>query len=88
MHQGQGGSGVDILEFSGIGAVKGLGWFQADMYGEAAGDYGYKVTVKSGRTPVFYREKYKVSPTNKWRRVGKIAAFKLGEIFSKFTVLK
>jgi len=88
MHQGQGGSGVDILEFSRGGAIKGLGWFQADMYGEVTGDYGYKVTVKAGKTPVFYREKYMATANNKWRKAGKIGAFKLDQAFSKFTVLK
>lgn len=88
MHQGQGGSGVDILEFSGGGAIKGLGWFQADMYGEVNGDYGYKVTVKPGKVPLFYREKYMASANNRWRKSGKLAAFKLDKAFSKFDVLK
>jgi hypothetical protein len=88
MQYGEGGSGVDILEFSRGGAIKGIGWFQADMYGEVSGDYGYKVTVKTGRTPVFYREKYMVSPSNKWRKAGKIAQFKLGRIFSEFSLME
>jgi hypothetical protein len=87
MHQGQSGTGVDIMEFS-AAAVKGLGWFQADSFGEETGNFGYKVTVKTGKTPVFYREKYVSNDRNKWRKTGKIAAFKLEEISGKFTVLK
>lgn len=87
MHQGQGGTGVDIMEFS-AGAPKGLGWFQADSFGEETGDFSYKVTVKSGKTPVFYREKYVSNDQNKWRKSGKIATFKLGKAYGKFTVLK
>jgi hypothetical protein len=87
MHQGQGGTGVDIMEFSAAG-VKGLGWFQADSFGEETGDFGYKVTVKPGKTPIFYREKYVSPAENKWRKSGKIAAFKLGAVSGKFTVLK
>jgi hypothetical protein len=88
MHQGQGGTGVDVMEFSAAGAVRGLGWFQGDMFGEETGDYGYKVTVKPGKTPVFYREKYISLSDNKWRKSGKIAAFKLGKPYGKFDVLK
>lgn len=89
MHQGQGGTGVDLMEFSAAGAIiRGLGWFQGDMYGEETGDYGYKVTVNPGKTPVFYREKYMASSTGKWSRAGKAAAFKLGKAYGKFDVLK
>ncbi|HLM01199.1 MAG TPA: hypothetical protein VK400_09075 [Pyrinomonadaceae bacterium] len=88
MHQGQGGTGVDVMEFSSAGTVKGLGWFQADMYGEETGDYGYKVTVKPGKAPVFYREKYISLSDNKWRKSGRIAAFRLGKPYGKFEVLK
>lgn len=87
MHQGQGGTGVDVMEFSAAG-VSGLGWFQADSYGEETGDFGYRVTVKPGRTPVFYREKYVSTGENKWRKSGKLAVFKLGKTYGKFAVLK
>lgn len=87
MHQGQGGTGVDIMEFSAAG-IKGLGWFQADSFGEETGDFGYKVTVKAGKIPIFYREKYASTGENKWRKSGKIAAFKLGKAYGKFAVLK
>jgi hypothetical protein len=76
------------MEFSAAGAVKGLGWFQADSFGEETGDFGYKVTVKPGKTPIFYREKYASAGENKWRKSGKSAAFKLGKTYGKFDVLK
>jgi hypothetical protein len=87
MHQGQSGTGVDIMEFS-ADEIKGLGWFQADSFGEKSGDYSYKVSVKPGKTPLFYREKYLSTGENKWRKSGKIAAFKLSKTYGKFTALK
>ena len=87
MHQGEGGSGVDILEFSGANNIKGIGWFQADSYGEAKGDYGYKITVKPGASPIFYREKYVSVSENKYRKSGKTAPLKLGEIVGEFKAL-
>lgn len=87
MHQGQGGTGVDLMEFSASG-VKGLGWFQADSFGAETGDYSYKVSVKKGKTPIFYREKYVSAANDKWRKSGKIAAFKPGKTYGKFTALK
>lgn len=86
MHQGQGGTGVDIMEFAN-GAVKGLGWFQSEGFTEDD-SFGYKVSVKPGKTPLFYREKYDSVSETKWRKFGKIAAFKLGKTYGKFAVLK
>lgn len=87
MHQGAGGTGVDVMEFS-AGTIKGLGWFQADSFGEENGDFSYRVTVKPGKAPLYYREKYVSSGENKWRRAGKAATFKLGKTYGKFDVLK
>jgi len=87
MHQGQGGTGVDLMEFSAALSVKGLGWFQSDSYGEETGDWSYKVSVKPGKTPVFYREKY-ISKNDKLQKSGKPAAFKLGKAYSSYTALK
>ncbi len=86
MHQGIGGTGVDLFEFS-ASNIKGLGWFQADSYGEKSGDWSYKVLVKTGTKPLFYREKY-LSKNDKWRKSGKLALFNLGKTFSSFTALK
>jgi hypothetical protein len=85
MHQGAGGIGVDIMEFSANG-IKGLGWFQADGFTEED-NWAYKVSVKKGKTPVFYREKY-ISKNDTLRKSGKIAAFKLGKTYSSYTVIK
>jgi hypothetical protein len=87
MHQGQGGTGVDILELP-ASNIKGLGWFQADSFGEMRGDYSFKVSAKSGKLPIFYREKYLSTGENKWKKSGKITLFRLGKIACDFTVLR
>ncbi len=87
MHQGMGGTGVDLMEFSAAASVKGLGWFQSDSYGEETGDWSYKVSVKTGKTPLFYREKY-ISKNDKLQKSGKPAPFKLGKTYSSYTALK
>jgi hypothetical protein len=86
MHQGAGGIGVDVFEFSAF-AVKPLGWFQSEGFTEEESS-AYKVSVKPGKIPVFYREKYDETSENKWKKVGKIAAFKLGKVSGTFSALK
>lgn len=86
MHQGAGGTGVDVMEFS-LANVKGIGWFQSENFSEDAGDWSYKVFVKPGRIPLFYREKY-ISKNDKLQKTGKLTAFKLGKNVSEFTALK
>jgi hypothetical protein len=54
MHQGESGTGVDLMEFA-LATIKGIGWFQSDSFGEKTGDFAYKVSVKTGKTPLFYR---------------------------------
>jgi hypothetical protein len=89
MHQGAGGTGADVMEFSGTGGeIKALGWFQASSFGEEADELGYKVSVKPGKTPIFYREKYISPGENEWRKSGRIAAFKLDKVDRKFDALK
>lgn len=85
MHQGQGGTGVDILEVSGTN-LKGIGWFNAESFTETT-DFAYKVTVKKGKTPIFYREKY-INKNEKWRKSGNPTPFKLSKIYSNFEILK
>jgi hypothetical protein len=87
MHQGAGGVGVDLMEFSGAG-IKGIGWFQADSFNDEDENFSYKVTAKPAKIPVFYRERYDSTGENKWKKTGKISAFKLGKAYGKFTVLK
>ncbi|HLA95499.1 MAG TPA: hypothetical protein VK612_07245 [Pyrinomonadaceae bacterium] len=87
MHQGEGGTGVDIMEF-GTGGPKALGWFQASAYFAEADSLGWKVTVKKRKTPVFYREKYLSSDEKKWRKAGKAAAFTLKKTENNFVAVK
>jgi hypothetical protein len=84
MHQGQGGIGVDVMEISAAG-VKGIGWFNAETFTETT-YFGYKVSVKPGKAPVFYREKY-TNRNDKWRKSGKLATFKLSKAYSSFETL-
>lgn len=89
MHQGAGGTGVDVMEFSANG-VKGLGWFQAYSFNDENENenFSYKVSVKPGKTPIFYREKYVSTADEKLKRVGKSARFALGKAYGKFSPLK
>ena len=86
MHQGQGGTGADVMEFSGAD-IKGLGWFQAESFTEEDST-AYKISVKPAKNPLFYREKYVSTGDDKWRKSGKIAAFKLEKVYGKFVALK
>ena len=87
MHQGAGGTGVDVWEFSG-NAVRGLGWFQAEGFSEDAPSFGYKVSVKKGKVPVFSRQKLISSDGQKWRASGRPTVFKLGKNAVTFSALK
>ena len=87
MHQGAGGTGVDVFEFSG-NSLHGLGWFQSEGFSEDAPTFGYKVYVKQGKAPVFSRQKYLLGNNEKWRPSGKLAVFKPGENIAKFTAAR
>ena len=87
MHQGQGGTGVDLMEFSG-GHPKGIGWYKAEEYADTQATTVWKLTAKPGKTPIFYRQKYFSGEGEKWRRVGGNLAFKLGKAYSKFEAVK
>ena len=87
LHQGQGGIGVDLMEFSG-NTPKGLGWYKAEEFDETEASKAWKLTAKPGKIPVFYRQKYISVKNNKWRRVGANTVFKLGKAYSKFTTVK
>lgn len=86
IHQGEGGTGVDIVEYS-AGNLKGIGWFQADGFSETGPTFGYKVTVKTGSIPSFFREKWVQNNSGKWRRVALVAPLKLGPTVGKFEAL-
>jgi hypothetical protein len=87
IHQGAGGTGVDIMEFTASG-LKGLGWFQAESFGEESGDFSYKVTAKPGKAPLFYREKFVNTTNGKWRRVGAAAPLRLKRVVASFQPVK
>jgi hypothetical protein len=86
MHQGQGGTGVDLMEFSAAN-IKGLGWFQVYSFTEDDA-FSYKVSVKPGKIPIFYREKYDSVGEDKWKKSGKTVLFKLEKTYGKFVALK
>jgi hypothetical protein len=87
MHQGQGGVGVDLMEFS-KGVPKGIGWFQAEKFEDTEAVTVWKVTAKSAPTPIFYKQKFASAGDSKWRRVGGNLLFKLGKPYGAFTVVK
>jgi hypothetical protein len=86
MHQGAGGVGVDIVEYS-AGKMKGIGWYQAEGFGEGP-SWAVKVTVDTGKTPVFFKEKYVANKAGKWHKSGKVLPLKLGPVVGPFEVLK
>ena len=87
IHQGAGGTGVDIMEFAPAG-LKALGWFQADSFSDDGNDFSYQVSVRPGKTPVFYRQKYVSNDSGKFTRVGRQTAFRLSKAVSNFEAVK
>ena len=87
LHQGQGGIGVDLMEFSG-NAPKGIGWYRAEEILDTESTSVWKLTAKPGRVPVFYRQKYAATGNNKWKVVGRSTKYTLGKAYSKFTEVK
>ncbi|CAN5373082.1 hypothetical protein BH10ACI2_BH10ACI2_15170 [soil metagenome] len=88
MHQGQGGVGVDVMEFSN-GVPKGLGWFQVEQFDDTQATNVWKVTAKPGKVPIFYKQKYFSGEGEKWKRVGVNTPFKLKKVFAgNFEVVK
>lgn len=87
MHQGAGGTGVDIVELTGTG-VKGIGWFQAESFGEETDTVGYRVTAKSGKIPAYYREKYIQTANGKWKRTGKVVPLRLQKTVAVFAPVR
>ena len=87
MHQGQGGIGVDIMEFSN-GIPKGIGWFQAEKFDDTQSTTVWKVTATPGKIPVYYKQKYFSGEDEKYRRIGAVAKLRLTEATSKFVVVK
>jgi len=87
MHQGAGGTGVDIMEFSN-GALKGLGWFQAEEFSETSPVMGYKIVAHPAKTPTFTREKFVQNAAGKWRKAGAPITIKLKPAVVEFESAK
>ena len=87
MHQGQGGVGVDLLEFAG-GIPKGIGWYKAEEFADTEAVAAWKLTAKPGAVPVFYKQKYFSGENSKYRKVGANAVTKLTKVSGKFTAVK
>jgi len=87
MHQGESGTGVDLVEFNN-GLPVGIGWYLAEKSDERNASQAWKLTVKPGKILVFYRQRFLSNDGIKWRRAGAATAFKLGKAYSKFTAVK
>lgn len=87
MHQGQGGVGVEIVEFAG-GLPKAIGWFQAEEFTDTEPTAAWRVTAKTGKTPVYYRQKFVSKDGKRWTRSGANAVFKLTEPDGTFEAVK
>ncbi|CAN5420845.1 hypothetical protein BH10ACI3_BH10ACI3_29570 [soil metagenome] len=87
LHQGQGGIGVDLVEFTG-GKLVGIGWYLAEKFEDTDAVTVWKLTAKPGPKPVFYKQRYDAKEKGKWRKVGADTVAKLGKAYSKFTVVK
>ncbi len=87
MHQGAGGTGVDIFEFS-ASSLKGIGWFQAEEFTETSPVMGYKVTVKPGKVPSYSSQKFIQNSAGKWRKSGVAKPLHLEAAVSQFESVK
>lgn len=87
MHQGAGGTGVEVIEFSN-GKLQNLGWFNADSFTDSGPSIAYRVSVKIGGTPVFYRQKFTSRDEKHWRPVGKQTQFRLDKPITSFAAVK
>jgi hypothetical protein len=87
MHQGESGTGVDLMEFN-DGLPKGIGWYQAEAFTATGSSTAWKLMATPGKMPVFYRQAYKSGKNDKWFPSGTARVFKLGEAYSTFTAVK
>ena len=87
IHQGAGGTGVDILELGG-GKIKGLGWFQAESFDDTNPAVGYLVTAKQGNSPAFFREKKVQTAAGKWRTAGRRIPLKVEKVVGIYSAVR
>lgn len=87
LHQGRGGVGVDLIEFSN-GVPRVIGWYLAEeiMYEEST--KAWKLTARRGSSPTFYRQRFSSPDNKKWRSVGTAKPFKLVKKSITFKVVK
>ena len=88
LHQGVGGTGVELMEFSG-GLPTGIGWYKAEEFGPTETSNSWKLTAKPGKPPVYYKQKVVTREGGKPRAAGKSVVAKLDKAFvSKFEEVK
>lgn len=88
LHQGVGGTGVELMEFS-DGLPAGIGWYKAEEFGPGEISNSWKLTAKPGRPPIYYKQKFSTREGGKPRAAGKSAVTKLDKAFvSKFEIVK
>ena len=88
LHQGGGGTGVDLMEFSN-GVPVGMGWFQTSEFGQGPHDHSWKLTAKPGKVPVYYRQKFLTDEGKRPRSLGKATVAKINKKeVSKFEIVK
>jgi len=88
LHQGHGGTGVDVMEFS-AGLPVGMGWYKAEEFGESDASTSWKLTAKPGKSPIFYKQKFFSGKDGTTRAAGKSIVTKLDKTFvSKFEAVK
>lgn len=87
MHQGQGGVGVDLMEFAKNFPV-GIGWYLAEKYEDTQASVGWKLTAKPGKAPIYFRQRFSADESEKWHPIGRASVFKLGKAYSKFRAVK
>lgn len=83
LHQGKGGVGVEIIEFDNL-KPQILGWFQAEQSMDGTPESAWKVSVKTGKAPAFYRQRYKANRQGKLIKFGVNAVFKLTKVENNF----
>ncbi len=87
MHQGEGGVGVDLMEFS-DNMPKSLGWVKAEEFKDTQAASVWKVTAKAGKVPAFYKQKFTSTKNDTWKKVGVNTAFKLTKTTNSFAAVK
>lgn len=86
MHQAQSATAVDVWELPQLN-LKEIGAFQSDTYNQSLHS-GYRITVKTGKTPLFYRERFDSDNDRDWTKLGRLTKFSLRKNASQLSILK